>query len=207
MFYGHFRALDRLNGPSDFQRYWNEVKDETPFRSAHAWVRTQVVMICGPTRYQLDHECGPDMSLTNVPIETPCPTPLGHPPGFAVTKWRVWAQIFPLKMPIVALTCHLYPCIYSLSTPYLPYIAHTSCVPPLVPPSYLLPTGHLTSLNLSGGKRKLKASPWPWEYRTIPGSGLIFDEISRQISGSEIHSKPKRSPLRPDPVRSWSWSH
>ena len=30
-------------------------KDETPFRYAHAEIRTQVVVICGPTRYQLDH--------------------------------------------------------------------------------------------------------------------------------------------------------
>ena len=33
----------------------NEVKDETPFRYAHTEIRTQVVVICGPTRYQLDH--------------------------------------------------------------------------------------------------------------------------------------------------------
>jgi len=33
----------------------NEVKDETPFRYAHAEIRTRVVVICGPTRNQLDH--------------------------------------------------------------------------------------------------------------------------------------------------------
>jgi len=33
----------------------NEVKDETTVRYAHAEIRTQVVVICGPTRYQLDH--------------------------------------------------------------------------------------------------------------------------------------------------------
>ena len=33
-----------------------EVKDETSFRYAHAEIRTQVVVvICDPTRYQLDH--------------------------------------------------------------------------------------------------------------------------------------------------------
>ena len=34
----------------------NEViKDETPFRYAHAEIWTQVVVICDTTRYQLDH--------------------------------------------------------------------------------------------------------------------------------------------------------
>ena len=33
----------------------NEVKDETPFRYAHAKSRTQVVEICGQMHYQLDH--------------------------------------------------------------------------------------------------------------------------------------------------------
>ena len=33
-----------------------EVKDETPFRQAHAEIRTQAVVISGRTRYQLDHE-------------------------------------------------------------------------------------------------------------------------------------------------------
>ena len=33
----------------------NEAKDETPVRYAHAEIRTRVVVICGPTRYQLDH--------------------------------------------------------------------------------------------------------------------------------------------------------
>ena len=35
------------------------VKDETSFRYAHAEVRTKVVVICGPTRYQLDHREAP----------------------------------------------------------------------------------------------------------------------------------------------------
>jgi len=48
MFYGHFCARDRLNGTG-------EVKDETPLRCTHAEIRTQAVVICGPTRYQLDH--------------------------------------------------------------------------------------------------------------------------------------------------------
>ena len=33
----------------------SEVKDETPFGYAHAEIRTQVLVICGPMRYQLDH--------------------------------------------------------------------------------------------------------------------------------------------------------
>ena len=37
------------------QAKWVEVKDETPFRYANVEVRTQVVVICDPTRYQLDH--------------------------------------------------------------------------------------------------------------------------------------------------------
>ena len=44
--YGHFCAQGRLNGPSDLQRYWDEVKDETTFRYAHARIRTRVVVIC-----------------------------------------------------------------------------------------------------------------------------------------------------------------
>ena len=58
MFYDHFCARGRLNGPSDLQRQWSEVKDETPFRYAHAEVRTQIVVIYDPTRYQLDHHIG-----------------------------------------------------------------------------------------------------------------------------------------------------
>ena len=46
MFYG---TPGRLNG----------LKDETPFRYAHAEIRTRVVVICGPTRYQLDHGGAP----------------------------------------------------------------------------------------------------------------------------------------------------
>ena len=48
-------AHGTLNWPSDLQRQWNEVKEETPFRYADAEIRTEVVVICGPTRYQLDH--------------------------------------------------------------------------------------------------------------------------------------------------------
>jgi len=55
MFYGHFCAQSSLNGPSDLQTYWSEVKDETIFRYAHAEIRTRVVVICDPTRYQLYH--------------------------------------------------------------------------------------------------------------------------------------------------------
>ena len=52
MFYSHFCAHGRLNGPSDLQRQWDEVKDETTFRHAHAEIRSRVVVICGPTRYR-----------------------------------------------------------------------------------------------------------------------------------------------------------
>jgi len=45
----------RLNGSSDLQRQCGEVKDETPFRYAHTDIRTQMVVICDLTRYQLDH--------------------------------------------------------------------------------------------------------------------------------------------------------
>ena len=39
------------------------VKDETPIRYAHAEIQTQVVVICGPTCYQLDHGDTPCLSL------------------------------------------------------------------------------------------------------------------------------------------------
>jgi len=37
------------------QRQWSEVKDETPSRYAHAEIRTRVVLIYDPMRYQLKH--------------------------------------------------------------------------------------------------------------------------------------------------------
>jgi len=43
--FGHFCAHGSLNGQSDLQRQWSEVKDETPFRYAYAEIRTQVVVI------------------------------------------------------------------------------------------------------------------------------------------------------------------
>jgi len=49
-FYGIFCGHDRLNGPSDLQKWRTEVKDETPVRYAHAEIRTRVVAICDPTR-------------------------------------------------------------------------------------------------------------------------------------------------------------
>jgi len=52
MFYAHFCAQGRLNGPSDLRRQWDEVKDETTFRYAHAGIRTRVVVIRGPARYR-----------------------------------------------------------------------------------------------------------------------------------------------------------
>ena len=49
---------------------WSEVKDETPFRYSHADIRIQVVVIYGPTRYQLDREgslnLGERKSYTNI---------------------------------------------------------------------------------------------------------------------------------------------
>ena len=53
--YGHFCTYGRLNGPSDLQRYWREVKDETLFRYAHAEIRARVVVICHPKTPPLDH--------------------------------------------------------------------------------------------------------------------------------------------------------
>ena len=41
-------APGRLNGRSDLRRH----EDEIPFRYAQAEIRTQLVMICGSTRYQ-----------------------------------------------------------------------------------------------------------------------------------------------------------
>ena len=46
MFYCHFCAYGSLNGPSDLQREWSEVEDETPFRYGRVEIRTQVVVIC-----------------------------------------------------------------------------------------------------------------------------------------------------------------
>ena len=48
-------ARGRLNGPSDLQRQWSEVKYETPFRYAHAAIRTRMVVIFDPTCYQSGH--------------------------------------------------------------------------------------------------------------------------------------------------------
>ena len=38
----------------------NEVKDETPFRYAHAEIQIQVVVICDQTCYLLDHGGAPN---------------------------------------------------------------------------------------------------------------------------------------------------
>jgi len=54
MFYCHVCVHGRLNGSSDLQRQWSNVKDETSFRYAHTEIWTQVVVICDPTHYQLD---------------------------------------------------------------------------------------------------------------------------------------------------------
>jgi len=49
MFYGNFCARGRhMVG-----------KDETPLGYAHAEIRTQLVVICGATRYQLDQGGAP----------------------------------------------------------------------------------------------------------------------------------------------------
>ena len=50
------QVCDRDNNAALYK--W-EVKDETPFRCADAEVRTQVVVICDPTPYQLDHKGAP----------------------------------------------------------------------------------------------------------------------------------------------------
>jgi len=57
VFYDHFCAHGRLNGP--------KVKDETPFRYADAEIRTQVAVICGPTHYQLDHRGAPTKPMVS----------------------------------------------------------------------------------------------------------------------------------------------
>jgi hypothetical protein len=49
---GQTRCLYHTEWP---QRQWSEFRDETPFRYAHTKIQTQVVVICGPMRYQLDH--------------------------------------------------------------------------------------------------------------------------------------------------------
>ena len=59
LFYGHFCAHGRLNRPSDSRRLRSEVKVETPFRYAHTEIRIWVVVLCGPTHYQLDHGATP----------------------------------------------------------------------------------------------------------------------------------------------------
>ena len=58
-FYGDFCAHGKLNGPSDFQRLWSEVKVETPLIYAHVEFQIRVVVICGPTHYQLDYGSAP----------------------------------------------------------------------------------------------------------------------------------------------------
>ena len=65
MFYGHFRAhRGRLNGPSDLQQYWSEVKDETTFRCAHAEIRTRLVVDLWSNTLPLDHEGAPHLYKT-----------------------------------------------------------------------------------------------------------------------------------------------
>ena len=59
MFYGHFCAHVRLNGPGDLQRQSSEVKDETPFRYAYGEIQTQVVVNSGSMRYQLNQGGAP----------------------------------------------------------------------------------------------------------------------------------------------------
>ena len=50
--------LPHQNNTLLFSREVKDVKDETPFRFAHAEVRIQLVVICDLTRYQLDHGGG-----------------------------------------------------------------------------------------------------------------------------------------------------
>ena len=65
MIYGHFSARCRLTGPSDLEREWSEVEDETLFRYSHAEIRTRVVVICHPTRYQVDYGGAPFSEMLN----------------------------------------------------------------------------------------------------------------------------------------------
>ena len=51
----------------NIQREWNELEDETPFRYAHAEIRTQVEVICGPTRYQPDNWVIPPLIRSSNP--------------------------------------------------------------------------------------------------------------------------------------------
>jgi len=57
---GYFCAQGRLNGPSELQMQWSEAKDETTLRYAHGEIRTRAVVICDPTRYQLDQGGAPN---------------------------------------------------------------------------------------------------------------------------------------------------
>jgi len=66
---GLFCANGSLNGPSDIQKKWSEVKDETPIRYAHAEIQTQVVVIWDPMRYQLDHGGDPICIGENCPSD------------------------------------------------------------------------------------------------------------------------------------------
>ena len=47
-----------------------KVRDETPFRYAHAEVLTQMVVICDPTRYQLDNGGAMVWNVEKVGLET-----------------------------------------------------------------------------------------------------------------------------------------
>jgi len=50
LFYGHLCAQSRLNGPSDLQRQWRKVIDETPFWCSLVGVWTDVLYLCEANR-------------------------------------------------------------------------------------------------------------------------------------------------------------
>jgi len=62
MFYSHFCAHGRLNGPSD----------EIPFRYANADIRTQVVAIYDPTRNHLEQGGAPFILLQSIQLMVVC---------------------------------------------------------------------------------------------------------------------------------------
>ena len=64
-----FDAQVRLNGPSDLQSWWSEVRDESPFGYVHAEIQTRAVAICDPMRDQLDHGGTPYLVRITVYLE------------------------------------------------------------------------------------------------------------------------------------------
>jgi len=73
----------------------SEVKDETPIRYAHSEIRTRMVIICGPTCYQLDH--GGALSLVEI---------LNYIEHRVMTYWYseiriwIWYMTRPISAPL-----------------------------------------------------------------------------------------------------------